>query len=319
MLNGNPTRRDVLRTLGAGAAGIALSPLLSFAQDAPGKGKKILFFTRSGDFPHPVVTRKAPEELAFAEKVFKDVLTAQGYDVTVSKDGTLFNPDKIGQWDVFAFYTTGRLTDAGGARGNSDQTPGMTVEGKAALFKAIQAGKGFMGFHSASDTFHSDKRDELLRPANAPATVDPYIAMLGGEFTRHGAQQKSMIRVASPGFAGMGDLKDYEMTEEWYALANIDPGMHVILVQDTSTMIRPNGQPEAMYKRDPYPCTWAKKFGQGRVFYTSMGHREDVWTNEIFQKVLKSGIGWTSGNIEAATPSNLEKACPGLAKTIKTA
>lgn len=312
----HPTRREVLSGIAAAAAGVALSPLLSLGQNAPGRGKKILFFTRSADFPHPVVTRTEPDKLAFAEQIFKDVLTAAGYDVTVSKDGGLFNPDKIGQWDAFAFYTTGRL-DAAGARGNSDKTAGMTPEGKAAFFKAVESGKGFMGFHSASDTFHSQRRDELLRPADAPAYVDPYIAMLGGEFTRHGAQQKATIRVSDPSFPGFDGLKDYEMNEEWYALANIDPKMHVLLVQDTTTMIRPNGQPEAMYRRDPYPCTWAKRHGQGRVFYTSMGHREDVWSNPLFQQVMKAGVAWISGNVEAPTEPNLEKACPALAATMR--
>ena len=195
--------------------------------------------------------------------------------------------------------------------------PGATPEGKAAFFKAIESGKGLIGFHSASDTFHSEKYTELLRPAEAPASVDPYIAMLGGEFIRHGAQQKAMIRLADSAFPGFESLKDYEMTEEWYGLVNLDPRMHVLLVQDTTTMIRPNGQQEAMYRRDPYPCTWAKRHGQGRVFYTSMGHREDVWTNPIFQTVVKSGVAWASGNVEAETPANLDKACPGLAATIK--
>ena len=107
------------------------------------------------------------------------------------------------------------------------------------------------------------------------------------------------------------------MTEEWYGLFNLDPKMHVLLVQDTATMVRPNGQREAMYQRDPYPCTWAKRHGQGRVFYTSMGHREDVWTNPIFHTVLKSGLAWASGNVEADTPANLDKACPVLAATLK--
>lgn len=310
------TRRDVLSGMAAGAASLALSPFFSLAQNAPGRGKKILFFTRSADFPHAVVTRNNPDELAFAEKVFKDVMTAAGYEVTVSKDGGLFDPGKIEQWDAFAFYTTGRL-DAVGARGNSDKSPPMSAEGKAAFFKAIQSGKGLVGIHSASDTFRSQRFDELLRPADAPAHVDPYIAMLGGEFTRHGAQQKSMIRVADGAFPGFDGLKDYEMTEEWYALANIDPRMHVLLVQDTTTMIRPNGQAEAMYRRDPYPCTWAKRHGQGRVFYTSMGHREDVWTNPVFQQVMKAGVGWASGNFDAETPPNLEKACPTLAGAMR--
>ena len=40
------------------------------------------------------------------------------------------------------------------------------------------------------------------------------------------------------------------------------------------------------YQRPNFPATWARMHGKGRVFYTSMGHREDVWTNPIFQNLL---------------------------------
>jgi hypothetical protein len=47
-----------------------------------------------------------------------------------------------------------------------------------------------------------------------------------------------------------------------------------------------------------------------------MGHREDLWTNPIFQKVLLSGLAFASGNIKADVPSNLKEACPKLAATL---
>ena len=56
----------------------------------------------------------------------------------------------------------------------------MPSGGKEALLNFIRSGKGFVGFHCASDTFHSqgDK-------------VDPYIRMCGGVFNFHGKEQKS--------------------------------------------------------------------------------------------------------------------------------
>jgi uncharacterized protein len=304
------SRRNILQSAAAIALGAAFAPLLGLAQTASGPRKKVLFFTRSQGFPHSVVTRKNPDELAFAEKIFKDTATAAGYDVTVSKDGTLFNPDVIGQWDAFVFYTTGDLTKPPGTQYKSDQTPAMTPEGKDALLKAIASGKGFLGVHSATDTFASARKDEMLRPVEAPAYVDPYIAMLGGEFVSHGQQQKATIRVADGSFPGLSDLKDYEMNEEWYGLFNLDPNMHVILVQDTTTMVLPSGQTEPQYRRDPYPETWARMHGKGRVFYTSMGHREDVWTNPMYQAMLLGGIGWAVGNVEADITPNIETVCP---------
>ena len=78
----------------------------------------------------------------------------------------------------------------------------------------------------------------------------------------------------------------FDSMEEWYSLKDFRPDLHVLLVQETETM-------EGIeYERPAYPATWARQHGKGRVFYTSMGHREDVWTNPIFQDILTGGISW---------------------------
>ena len=135
--------------------------------------------------------------------------------------------------------------------------------------------------------------------------------MVGGEFKGHGSQQKATMKVASNSFPGLEDLKDFGFVEEWYNLYNLDPNMHVILVQDTTSMpVGKNGQREDNYRRPPYPATWAKKYGNGRVFYTSMGHREDVWTNPVFQKVVIAGLNWAAGNTKFEPSPNIQQVAP---------
>ncbi|MCS6863094.1 MAG: ThuA domain-containing protein, partial [Abditibacteriales bacterium] len=135
-------------------------------------------------------------------------------------------------------------------------------------------------------------------------TVDSFIAMIGGEFSGHGAQQKAMMRVADPKFPGCEGLKDFELLEEWYGFRNFAKDLHVILIQETQ------GMQGRDYQRPPYPATWARGHGKGRVFYTSMGHREDVWTNPIFQQILLGGIAWAVGNVKADVTPNIEKVTP---------
>jgi type 1 glutamine amidotransferase len=43
---------------------------------------------------------------------------------------------------------------------------------------------------------------------------------------------------------------------------------------------------------------WTNTFGKGRIFYTALGHREDVWSDPRFQKHLVSGIRWALGNMK---------------------
>ena len=115
------------------------------------------------------------------------------------------------------------------------------------------------------------------------------------------------MKVASNAFPGLEDLKDFDMQEEWYSLGNLSDDLHVILVQDTESM---KAKGEKAYARPPYPATWAKPYGKGRVFYTSMGHRDDVWTSPIFQKVTLAGMAWVSGKTQFDPKANVAQTTP---------
>ncbi len=64
------------------------------------------------------------------------------------------------------------------------------------------------------------------------------------------------------------------------------------------------------YQRPRFPSTWARRHEKGRVFYTSFGHREDIWTNPKVQAIMLGGIAWALGNVEADATPNLDKVAP---------
>jgi uncharacterized protein len=261
------------------------------ANDQP--KKRLLFFTKSGGFEHSVVKRENGQ-LAYAERLMIEYGKKRNIEVVCSKDGRVFD-DEYKSFDAFFFYTTENLVHA-----NKDDEPAMSSQGKANLLEAIRNGKGFIGSHCASDTFHS----EGSRSENQ-AKPDPYIQMIGGEFIRHGRQQEATMRIASPKFPGLeSSQENFTLNEEWYSLKNFAPDMHVILVQDTQ------GMQDADYDRPPYPATWARQEGKGRVFYTSMGHREDVWSNPRFESILMGGIDWALGRVDADITPNLKQVAP---------
>jgi type 1 glutamine amidotransferase len=103
------------------------------------------------------------------------------------------------------------------------------------------------------------------------------------------------------------------MLEEWYSFKDYQDDLHVILVQETEGMGKKDV--DSIYNRPPYPATWARMHGKGRVFYTSMGHREDVWTNPTFQSILVGGLRWALKEVEADVTPNVDKVAPGY-KTI---
>jgi uncharacterized protein len=296
MQPGRLARRDVLKLVSTALTAAPLSrSLLAGAQGTPEKQtRRVLFFTKSAEYEHDVVRRDSGR-LGAAETALVQLGATHGFDVTASKDGTVFDTD-LEQYDAFLFYTTGDITRPG-----EDQQPPMSPRGKAALLSAIAAGKGFVGIHCASDTFHS--AGERYQPQNIR---DPYIDMLGGEFVSHGEQQEARIRVVDARFPGLQTVGEaFILYEEWYALKNFAPDLHVILVIDTT------GMQGTEYQRPPYPVTWARQHGQGRVFYTAMGHRAEVWSHPLFQTVLLGGIAWVLRVVDADIPPNLPDVTPG--------
>ncbi|WP_165250140.1 ThuA domain-containing protein [Paludisphaera soli] len=293
----NINRRDLLASAGAAWLGSGvLSRALGATARAP---KKVLYFTKSSGFPHSVVTRQG-DAPAHSEKILTEIGKAHGFEVVASKDGRLFEPDKIGEWDGFVFYTTGDLTTPG-----TDKTPPLSADGEKALYDAIRGGKGFVGMHCATDTFgHHGARNK--------GAEDPFIQMIGGEFVSHGPQQVATQAVVDPKFPGLADgfgkASSFDINDEWYALKNMPDDLHVILVQKTEGM---NG---FMYNRPDFPSTWARKHGDGRVFYTSMGHREDVWTNPNYQGLLLGALAWTTGLADADVTPNVKEVTPGYDK-----
>lgn len=283
-------RRQLLRL----APGALLAPAAS-ALAPPGARPKVLYFTRSAGFVHSVVARGGGA-LSHSERIMTEIGRRDGYDVVCSQDGRVFDGD-LDQYSAFAFYTTGDLTQPA-----KDGSPPMSPTGKRRLLDAVSSGKGFIGFHSATDTFHSKGPQ-----AENQSAVDPYIAMIGGEFLTHGAQQEASLHAVSNFFyKNIGvPSEGLSFTEEWYAGKNFAKDLHVILMQETKFM-----QGDA-YRRPNFPQTWVRMHGAGRVFYTSLGHREDVWTNPLFQAVAQGGIAWTMKKFDFDITPNIDQVAPG--------
>jgi uncharacterized protein len=286
-------RRQMM--LATGAALLGPSALRALAAQKGGPSKKVLFFTKSSGFQHSVIARKG-ESPAMAERILTEIGKEHGFEVVASKDGRMFDPDKIGQWDAFAFETTGDLTKEG-----TDKTPPISADGLKAFLGAIESGKGFVGMHCATDTFGDHKW------GGGKGAEDPYTKMIGAYFAGHGAQQEAVIEIADASFPGVAAFgtESFKLTDEWYGQKYLADDLHVILVQHTQGMKGPD------YNRPSYPETWARMHGKGRVFYTSMGHREDVWENPKYQGLLLGALGWATGKLDFDVTPNISKVTPG--------
>jgi type 1 glutamine amidotransferase len=269
--------------------------------------KSVLVFTKSSGFEHAVVKRSG-SQLSIAETVVTELGKKNGFDVNCSKDGRVFDSKEFHSYAAALFFTTGDLTQSG-----TDANPSMSPAGKQTLLSAIEQGLGFVGCHAASDTFHTqpDPANLSNRYVAHGADSDPYLRMLGGEFIIHGGHprlQTADVIVNDPSFPGLAGVQSpVSLNEEWYSLKDFAPDLHVILTVDTKTLH------DKCYERRPYPVTWARMQGKGRVFYTAIGDRPENWENSFFLNLLAGGLRWSLGDVAASVSPNLAAAAPGFA------
>jgi len=157
----------------------------------------------------------------------------------------------------------------------ANTTGNLGIPDLGAFLDWIAAGHGFAGMHSASDTYHDEPR---------------YLAMLGNEFLTHGDQASVEALVENSDHPAASPLGSrFRVFDEIYKFTRANRGdVTMLLSLDRHPA---DGLPEAGRAGD-LPLAWAKPHGQGRVFYTALGHREDVWENRLYQQHVLGGIRW---------------------------
>jgi hypothetical protein len=157
----------------------------------------------------------------------------------------------------------------------ANTTGNLGVPDLDALLNWIREGHGLAGMHSASDTYHESP---------------DYLDMLGNEFRTHGDQatvDAIVENAAHPASSPLGSR--FRVFDEIYLFTKPNRGSVTMLL---SLDRHPaDGLPDAGKPAD-LPLAWSKSYGQGRVFYTALGHREDVWENPIYQQHILGGIQW---------------------------
>jgi type 1 glutamine amidotransferase len=262
-------------------------PLAISTAKAGAARRTLLFFSRSVLFEHSVVHREG-SELSFAERQMSELVKPLGCDVECTKDGSVLEKD-LDAYAAIISYSCGRPADLMKAEG-LDRSPPLTERGWKNLDLAVRAGKPVLAIHPGA---------WLLPEA------------FGADSLNHGTQQVAKMVVASPRFPGTKGLgESFSLKEEWFSLIDFAKDLHVILVQDCAGMDTKSESDRRCYDRPPFPATWARMHGKGRAFYTSMGHREDVWTSRPFRQILVGGLSWALGDVQADITPNCAQVAP---------
>ncbi len=131
-------RREMLAATAAAASTFGLGSFPSgWAADDSGKPKRILMFTRSEGYQHASVSREKAE-YGPAELVLMDLGQKHGFEVDATKDGTVFTPENIDNYDAFFFYTQGDLSK----QVSKDNAPPSPPRGKRLFSKPSRTVRG---------------------------------------------------------------------------------------------------------------------------------------------------------------------------------
>jgi len=267
----------------------ALAMTWTYAQEP---SARLLFLSKSVGFEHSVIAQKDGKP-SWADNILTKLAEEHDATITCTKDASLINAENLKNYDIVVFYTQGDLTQVG----DKDGAPPMSENGLEELLTWIKNGGRFMGFHCASDTFHT--------PSGAPVTA--YIKMLGGEFAGHGAQFRGTVKVVDSGHPTMTSIpQNWTIREEWYTFKNLNTdSIHVLALLDPGE----ERAKQKMYDVPPYPIIWCREYGAGLVYFNGMGHREDVWTNPTFQQSIVDAATWLMAepNYDKVVPKEGEK------------
>lgn len=199
------------------------------------------------------------------KEAFKTWGAQENWTVSFSENPSDIATEKLKNTDVIVFLNT--TLDV------------LDAPSRKAFKKYIHQGGGFVGIHAASDT-------EFNWPW--------YYQMIGAQFKSHPKVQPATLEVHKecnhPSIAHFEDT--FRVKDEWYNFKEaVLPRVNVLLTLDATSY-------SGKKKDKSHPISWYQYYEGGRVFYTGMGHTNEVYVNPDFIQHVKKGVEWAAHTIE---------------------
>ena len=181
--------------------------------------------------------------------------------VDTTEDAAYFTEDSLKNYSAVIFLNT--TMDV------------LNNQQEADFERYIQAGGGFVGVHSATDTEYD---------------WGWYGRLVGGYFASHPKVQPANIKVSDQKHESTKHLPaDWKRTDEWYNFKKLNPDVKVLMSLDEKTY-------EGGKNGDNHPISWYHEYDGGRAFYTGLGHTKETYAEENYLKHLLGGIKYAIGD-----------------------
>lgn len=251
--------RTLLLFAPALAAGLFfLSPFFSCnSNDVPAR---ILVFSKTEGFRHDCIP--------VAVSALRKLCSANGIAVDTSEDAEDFTEKNLKRYNAVVFLnTTGDV---------------LNPVQESAFERYIQAGGGFVGIHSATDTEYG---------------WGWFGDLVGGYFNGHPEQQDARLNVLDHRHPATRHLSGNEWTrrDEWYNFKDLNPKVNVLLSIDEGSYKGGTNCAGASDAGTCHPMSWYHEFDGGRAFYTALGHTKESYAEPDFLKHLLGGLQYAIG------------------------
>jgi len=232
----------------------------------PANQTSVLLFSKATGFRHG-------ESIEAGKKVFAQLAIKNNWFLYDTEDGGVFNPDQLAQFDVVIFNnSTGRV---------------LNDEQQQNLENYVTNGGSLIGIHGAGDNSHHwDWYTENLMGATfSHHSLDPHLQ-----------ETKVMLEAGADSLLAAGLAPEFTQTDEWYVFFD-NPrkkGFNILYTIDGDKIL-PSGNMLWMTDKDfgmgkAHPVAWWRASGNGRTFYTSMGHDATAWQQSAFVKMLENAV-----------------------------
>lgn len=231
----------------------------------------LLVYSKANGFVHK-------KGIAAAERAFKEMADENNWSVNITRSAGVFNTDQLDLFDVVIWNNvTGRT---------------LTEKQRKHFKNYILAGGGFIGLHGAGDFSHRWKwyEDTLIGASFSHHTMNPQL------------QDGVMYKTCGAGFFDCSQMSEkITLKDEWYVFHNnpVQSGGYPVYNLDP-TSIDPNGN-FLFLARDKdwgmavHPIIWVRCVGNGRAFYSALGHTDTNYRRKEYLDILRSAVLWTSG------------------------
>lgn len=155
----------------------------------------------------------------------------------------------------------------------------LPPEAERALVDFVSRGRGLLVVHCGSHCFRNSQR---------------YTSLVGGRFLKHGGGE-FRARILDAQHPALGNVRSFESWDETYVHDQLSTDRRILM-----------GRAEVS-GYEPY--AWARSEGQGRVYYTALGHDERTWNRGEFHRLLAQAVLWLAGHAAddlPATPAPAE-------------